>query len=111
MLEDDTDTAFAVQAEIDTKGNVLGSKGGVAVQSGIARAEEDQLPGRDGNENTPLLGEGGGNGGAPAWEGAKDFEGLPWYKRPSVCVQTMEVDGAATETTCRYSTCSGLSSS
>ena len=58
---------------------------------------------RDGaslSESTPLLdgagagqdGDGGGDGGIngtssppkPIWEGAADFEGLPWYRRPSV---------------------------
>lgn len=51
------------------------------------------------HEHTPLLSHGGGGSrpdeydgsgrpkepsGPAEWEGALDFEGLPWYKRPSV---------------------------
>jgi hypothetical protein len=55
-------------------------------------------------ERTGLLGNGentaserGRDARKDSWVGAQEFEGLPWYKRPSVCdrLQAMAVDGAS----------------
>jgi len=48
----------------------------------------------DWNETTPLLGKDKSSSSTPdqveassvVWAGGADFDGLPWYKKPSVCV-------------------------
>ena len=60
-------------------------------------ADGAKRPDKDRFEDTPLLSRDidvdfetatgdstSGDGGAPNWSGANDFEGQPWWKRPSV---------------------------
>ena len=89
----DTDAAFIAEAEVDqvamsaAKRRVhrghSGEQVAVAARGGIdSRFTEDI------SEEEPLLGGnkkvGGGDGGGSKWTGATDFEGMPWYKKPSV---------------------------
>lgn len=60
------------------------------------RGDDEDLDVRDATETTGLLGAGAESGhGAPevegdslprkdSWEGSADFDGLPWWRRPSV---------------------------
>lgn len=96
-MEPDADAVFAAEADINHRG----------MRTRIARArsaghdgEIDVLAARGGidpglidkiGEQEPLLGDrntdgnGGSGSGGAEWPGSKDFDHLPWYKKPSVC--------------------------
>ena len=89
----DTDAAFVAEAEVDQlamsaakrrahRGHA-GEELAVAPRGGIDSRFTEET-----SEEEPLLGNnkqaGGGDGSGAAWTGATDFEGVPWYKKPSV---------------------------
>jgi hypothetical protein len=69
-------------------GNGVGPVGGDSNGNGELRT----APETEVSETTTLLGASGDDGGsAPrkdSWVGFEDFEGLPWWKTPSVCYLT-----------------------
>lgn len=75
-----------------------GKRGGGPIQLIDTERDDYEHPA---SESTPLLGAGAGQDGdtnnsngngngngngppTPTWDGAADFEGLPWYKTPSI---------------------------
>ena len=91
MADFDSDPAFAAEADMNHKqmrgktrrlaSGHSGEEITVAARGGIDSRFVEEL-----GENEPLLGtpKDVPDQGAGEWEGAKDFEGLPWYKKPSV---------------------------
>ena len=99
----ENDQPFELDAEINTLGRLTSNsrqrsshKGRDALEAAFGPSVSHKE--RD-HENTPLLQrdsdeevEGGGNAehesddgrAPPSWEGERDFEGRPWWKRPSV---------------------------
>ena len=90
----DTDAAFAAEAEFDHKAERLSKtdpKG-----KGSHTGEYDALAARGGvdvhpepSEEEPLLGtsregQDPDRKGGAEWEGTKEFDGLPWWRKPSV---------------------------
>ena len=98
-----TDEVFEADASVENQARRRGSSGLYQTESSddVARPVHHRIDGQSKiptDEETPLLdGEGGHSGDPPQdgveWEGAKDFEGLPWWKKPSVCIWTFHVLG------------------
>ena len=98
----DTDAVFVAEAEMDAKAlrsrtgrttsrsSTAGERVAVAARGGIDSRFSEDL-----GEDQPLLNKakdgGDGGGGGAEWIGTKEFDGLPWYKRPSVSVLIWDV--------------------
>lgn len=88
----ENEQAFGADAVIDKQvrarsartngGGDLGATSGVAANGGY-----DKHVASAHSEEAPLLGEGSGPNGRreSTWAGELDFEGQPWWNRPSVC--------------------------
>lgn len=92
-MEPDTDAAFIAEAEIDAtrmagratgssqvgEENTLASRGGIGSHVATESIPDDTLfyptPNNDPSDD---------RGSGHEMAGANDFDGLPWYKRPSV---------------------------
>lgn len=94
-----TEQAFEAEVELDSdavrqeqskrpeeKGRKAASlsAGGIDIDTSDSRHSTEG----DANEQSPLLrrrdGEDDNEDGSPAWHGMAEFEGLPWYKQPSI---------------------------
>lgn len=93
MDHNDTDAAFVAEADMDHKDqraqriksrtSYTGEQVVVEAQGGIDNRFVDER-----GEEEPLLGnerQRKDSSGGAEWHGMAEFEGLPWYKRPSVC--------------------------
>ena len=106
----ENDQVFAVDADIDARMRKNPSlrykdsqvSGVDALPSGTSRAASRKD--RD-YEDTPLLSrtdddstyvEGSDQDEGPSWSGERDFEGKPWWNKPSVRVDDTSVPGAST---------------
>jgi len=89
------DAVFEADAYVD-QGRRRGPKSKTLAEDMVTAAQGGlDIPARrySHDENTPLLGAAGGsgasgndNGADSEWDGYADFEGLPWYRTPSVRV-------------------------
>ena len=52
-------------------------------RSGARSSSMDSALDRANDENSPLLGN--GPNAEPEWDGYREFDGMTWWQRPSVC--------------------------
>lgn len=94
-----TDQAFEAEVELDSdalrqeqdrrpeeKGRQAAgaSQGAINIETSPTRRSTDD---DEADEQSPLLARrdgGDGGDGSPSWHGMAEFEGLPWYQRPSI---------------------------
>lgn len=88
----ENDGIFAAKADLDEglKSNKFNTRYGEAALTAAEGGLEGHHLDTSTEEETPLLGEQGAGGKDDEdedmpWTGSADFEGLPWWKRPSVC--------------------------
>jgi hypothetical protein len=96
----DNEAIFAAEADAETGARIGGSSRAsnrYSADDGVDKGGINELGEYGDNEDSPLL-EGGSSGQSdrdpafddgeiaiPEWHGLRDFNDLPWWRKPSVC--------------------------
>ena len=104
----ETEQAFEAEAELDVLGRnrssstqskwkgqdaVQSAAGGFESQRDIDHDETSSLlrsPGQKHSDSDGSTHVGDGEQSPPEWSGVHDFDGLPWWKRPSVSIRGID---------------------